>query len=70
MTEQNVQAYALANGLLKADKSALQLQKESVKLRDAQDKYNKAVQKYGADSLQAEKAQISLQEAIDAANKE
>lgn len=70
MTEQNVQAYALANGLLKADKSALQLQKESVKLRDAQDKYNKAIQKYGADSLQAEKAQISLQEAIDAANKE
>lgn len=70
MTEQNVQAYALANGLLKADKSAFQLQKESVKLRDAQDKYNKAVQKYGANSLQAEKAQIKLQEAIDAANEE
>lgn len=70
MTEQNVQAYALANGLLKADKSAFQLQKESVKLRDAQDKYNKAVQKYGTNSLQAEKAQIKLQEAIDAANKE
>lgn len=68
MTETNLQAFALANGLLSTEKSAAQLQEESVALREAQDKYNTAVEKYGESSWQAEKAQLSLEEATEKAS--
>ncbi len=69
MTETNLQAFALSNGLLSSEKSARQLQEESIALREAQEQYNTAVEKYGESSWQAEKALLNLQDATEEANK-
>ena len=60
MTEAEVKAYALANGLLKVSVDEVKLQKATADLHAAQEKAQKAMDEYGEGSVQLEQAEAKL----------
>lgn len=69
MTQTNLEAYALKEGLLKSTVSADKLKNMSLKVTIAQENLAKKVKKYGTNSLEAQKAQLSLNEALEKQSK-
>ena len=63
MTQNNLLQYAMANGYIDTSKSAEELEAQQVALEKAQKKYNTAVQKHGASSLEARDAAIAVTKA-------
>ena len=68
MTEAEVKAYALANGLLQVSVDEVKLQKATADLHVAQEKAQEALKKYGEGSVQLEKAEAKLAEAEEKFN--
>jgi hypothetical protein len=69
MTETNLQAYALKEGLLKSTVSADKMKAMSTNVSIAQQNLSDKVKKYGSNSIQAQKAQISLNNALEKQSK-
>jgi phage-related protein len=65
MTDTTLQAYALEKGLLKSTVSQEQLKEMSTKVSMAQSILETKIKKYGANSLEAEKAQLALNTAVE-----
>lgn len=65
MTETNLQSYALEKGLLKSTVSADKMKGLSTKVAVAQENLAQKIKKYGSNSLETQKAQISLNSALE-----
>lgn len=63
MTDAEVKAYALANGLVEVTVNENDLAKATANLHDKQQKAQKAFDKYGEDSVEYEKALVALNKA-------
>lgn len=73
MTQANLEAYALEKGMLKAPKTSAKYEEASINLKIAQENLLKVTEKYGAKSLQTEKAMMRVTNAetklVKASNK-
>lgn len=65
MTETNLQSYALSKGMLKSTVSASKMKELSTKVSVAQQTLAIQIKKHGSRSLEAQKAQISLNKALE-----
>lgn len=68
MTDAEVKAYALANGLAEVSVDETKLAEATAKLHDAQEKAQKAMDKYGEGSVELEKAEVALTKAEEKYN--
>ncbi len=64
MTDTNLQAYAVSKGLLKSTVSAAKMKEMNLKVTLAQQTLNEKTKKFGANSIETKKAQISLNSAL------
>ena len=63
MTQDNLLAYAMAQGFLDTAKSAQELEKQQIAVEKAQVSYNDVLKKYGEGSLEAREAALELSDA-------
>lgn len=70
MTETNLQAWAMEQGLLSATKTTAELEKQQIAVEKAQSAYNKAIEQNGANSIEAREAKIKLAEAEEKLNEQ
>lgn len=69
MTETNLNAFAVANGLIKVDKNSTAVKDAAMKQTEAQGKLSEMQRKHGKTSTEAAKAQIELEKATEGFDK-
>ncbi|MGX7417813.1 peptidase M23 [Carnobacterium gallinarum] len=68
MTQTNLQQFAVSSGAIQNEQDNLAVEKSSIAREKAQKTLNTAINKHGANSLEARDAQLKLQEVEKAAN--